>query len=115
MTQPIPKEQVTADIAIFQNLIAELNPDPHCRVGGCFGRGYLGFQVVPTKDGPRLQLLTCKCSRPGKNQYHLLKDQLDQGLGFLHSVQTAQLEALSRRTFFGGIEYLWGKVWRKKK
>ena len=118
MTTPIPKEQAQADIAVFEHYIAELHPDPHCKVGGCFGRGYLGFQVVPTKDGPRTQLLTCKCSRPGKAPYTLLKEQLDRGLGFVHATLKLEIEANRRRTFFGGLgfafSWVWGKIRRKK-
>lgn len=118
MTQPIPKEQAQFDIGVFQNYIAGLNPDPHCKVGGCFGRGYLGFQAVPSEDGMKVQLLTCRCSRPGKNPYELLKEQLDRGLGFVHATLKLEIEANRRRTFFGGIGFafiwVWGKIRRKK-
>lgn len=109
----IPKEQATSDISLFAEYISQLNPDPHCKVGGCFGRGYLGFQAVPSKDGMKVQLLTCKCSRIGETEYTRLEKKIDQGLGFLHATSSAQFEALRKRTLFGGIEYIWRKIWKR--
>jgi hypothetical protein len=108
--EPIPKEQAAADISIFAEYISQLKPDPNCRVGGCFGRGYLGFQMLATKDGPRAQLLTCKCTKPGETEYVRLQKQLDQGLGFIHASLTGQLQAIQRRTFWGAFEYLYEKI-----
>lgn len=110
MTQTIPKEQALYEIGIFAEHISALNPDPHCKVGGCFGRGYLGFQILATKDGPKAQLLTCRCSKPGKSEYTRLKEQFDQGLGFILVRLAGEIEKNRRRTLIGGVEYLWGRA-----
>lgn len=122
MTQPIPKEQALSDIGIFAEYIAQLKPDPHCRVAGCWGRGFLGLQVVPSKDGPKVQLLLCKCGTIGETEYTRLMAEIGRVRKDISRLEMADLhdhaiitETLKPRTFFGAFEYIWGTIWRKKK
>jgi hypothetical protein len=112
---PIPKEQASADISIFENYIPSIKADKNCR--HCFGRGYTGFGAVPNGDHWLVKLTLCRCVTVGKTDYTLLKDQLDHNMGFIYEKLKEEMKRvegeLKRRTFFGGIEYLWGRIWKK--